>query len=202
MDTPHPDIADVERTTAPGILIFSDHRGVPLSFNPAARRLLDADATTGWEQVVDADDLDRFRLELQKATASQATVDGWFRLRRFDNAIRQFILRAEPRFDVNGQFFGHLISGLDVSGLPAVSEVTNPASERSEVRELAARWHDWIVKDVTVISISAEVIVDQLRELQSSEADQPLNIALSKLQRAAESLRRDVDVLLQESRSG
>lgn len=199
MDTPHPDIADVERNTAPGILIFSDHRGVPLSFNPAARRLLDADATTGWEQVIDVEDLDRFRLELQKATASQATVDGWFRLRRFDNAIRQFILRAEPRFDVSGQFFGHLISGLDVSGLPSVSEVSATVSERSEIRELAARWHDWIVKDVTVISVSSEVIVDQLRDQSLSE---PLGNALNRLQRATESLRRDVDMLLQQSRNG
>ena len=149
MDTPHPEIADVELNTAPGILIFSDHRGVPLSFNPAARRLLDITPAATWDSFLDGGDVDRFRLELQKATASQSTVDGWFRLRRFDNAVRQFILRAEPRFDQGGQFFGHLISGAcrmrpRVVAMPSGCEqfAQKPAcgTRHSGVPALTSRW--------------------------------------------------------------
>lgn len=206
MDTPHPEIADVELNTAPGILIFSDHRGVPLSFNPAARRLLDITPAATWDSFLDGGDVDRFRLELQKATASQSTVDGWFRLRRFDNAVRQFILRAEPRFDQGGQFFGHLISGLDVSGLPSVNESGTTASADSEAaaarresREMASRWHDWIVKDVTVISVSVDVLLDTSRQQALPTEAQT---ALVQLDRAAASLKREVDLLLQAARNG
>lgn len=198
MDTPHPEIADVEQNAAPGILIFSDHRGVPISFNPAARRLFDLTSLATWDHVIDGEDLDRFRLELQKATAAQSTVDGWYRVRRFDNAIRQFILRAEPRFDRDGQFFGHLVSGLDASGLPSATESAAECdNERKEVQELACRWHDWIVKDATVISVSVDLLLDELRPLHVSET---VDSSLNRLHLAAESLRREVDLLLRESR--
>lgn len=196
---PSSPLLEVQQNTGPALLLLVDGSGVPIALNRSARQFFLQKERIAWADILQCDDLVVWNKRLAESLTSQTQISGWFRLRRFDHAIRQFVLRAEPRYDVEGTFAGFLVSGLDVSELGgevgATGEQTEACADSSSQpgppasssgHELAKQWHDSLVKDATVLGAATDVLRDFIA---SSPTQEPLQLkALSQIERAAEAI--------------
>ena len=198
---------EVEQNTSPAVLILLDAAGAPVAFNRAARQLIHILDGIQWEGILHPEETKSWRDLIRLSLDKQVSVSGWFRLRRFDNAFRQFVLRAEPRFDHNGDFFGHHVSGLDVTEIATGVQTGNsnvpvePASAKDDkqpdYRSVAKQWHDALVTEATVINVSTDVLLELIK-------DQPDNSELIDItlraRRSAVAICDQLKVLNQFSR--
>ena len=172
----------VDHDDSPSLLIWLDADGVPRSLNRAAFQFA-ATKTLDFDVLFAEADGRSWKEQIAASKREQKPVSGCFRVRRFDNALRDFVLRAEPRFDHDGHFIGHLVSGLDVTEVISetrqVSEVpratTPELSDATKLRRIAQQWHDELVSAVTVIAISSDLLPDLLSSGDSHRLAELLN---------------------------
>lgn len=204
-------LLEVQQDTGPALLLLVNESGVPVALNRTARQFLFQKEQVRWVDIIHGDDLASWDTQLQESLGSQTQISGWFRLRRFDHAIRQFVLRAEPRYDVEGTFAGYLVSGLDVtdigrkaqlSSVPSKPSVVTVPTEKDDgsgdVPVLARKWHDALVKDATVLRAATQLLRDYI---STSDSDQISKMkALDQLEHAAEGICDLVEELNSVSR--
>ena len=153
-----------------------------------------------WTDVLAGNDKALWQAKLQVSLRDQTPMIGCFKVKRFDNAIRTFALRAEPRYGSEGQFTGHVISGLDISeftneqdapakAIPAAPAA--PTGHSSEVRQLAEKWHDALVSSVTVLTISIDLIPDIIAQNDTVR----LNELLARIGHATEDIRTQISIM-------
>lgn len=167
---------EVEQNTSPAVLILLDSDGVPVAFNRAARQLVQVVESMMWSDILHPEETGLWQDQIGVSLEKQIPVSGWFRLRRFDNALRQFVLRAEPRYDHNGAFFGHHVSGLDVTEIASESQPTSASvdpvalsTEFDQRRAIAKEWHDALVNDATIIGVSTDVLLELIKAQPDNE---------------------------------
>lgn len=188
-------LLEVQQDTGPALLLLVNESGAPVALNRTARQFLFQKEQVRWADIIHGDDLPSWDTQLQESLESQTQISGWFRLRRFDHAIRQFVLRAEPRYDVEGTFAGYLVSGLDVTDIGGKARLSSPRSQTAvikvptnkdhdseDVPVLARKWHDALVKDATVLRAATQLLRDYL---STSDCDHASKIkALDQLEHA------------------
>ena len=128
----------VNEDDSPAILVCSDSHGTPAAANQTARRFAPGEGIASWSDLLMSPDCEDWATVIHRSCIESTPVCGTYRLRRFDNAARRFIMRAVPRYDPAGSFLCHLVSAMDISD---VWQELEPAENRS-VREIAGSWHD------------------------------------------------------------
>jgi hypothetical protein len=204
-DHPGPDLIQLLRDdNSPAIQAFSDQHGQPVVINKALRRFVADGALASWQCLFDPQDHDRWQELMLLARREQNPVSDTFRLRRFDQAVRTFVLRAQPHYDVGGEFSGHIVSGMDVTGLNVPAAPSSNALDKSPNYQLedvrrasASEWHRQLVSVSTVITGCIETIPDLL----PSDVSPQLQIVLSRLFQANSLLRKTVSELSTSARS-
>ena len=188
-------LLEVQQDTGPALLLLVNESGAPVALNRTARQFLFQKEQVRWADIIHGDDLPSWDTQLQESLESQTQISGWFRLRRFDHAIRQFVLRAEPRYDVQGTFAGYLVSGLDVTDIGGKARLSSARSQAAvvtvstsqddgagDIPVLARKWHDALVKDATVLRAATQLLRDYL---STSDSDHASKIkALDQLEHA------------------
>lgn len=200
-------LLEVEQNTSPAVLILLDANGNPVAFNRAARQLLSVVDGIPWLDVLHPSEAELWRNQIQISLQQQLPISGWFRLRRFDNAFRQFVLRAEPRYDHNGDFFGHHVSGLDVTGIAGdvqtldagqtATQVPEAGRGQADRRSVAKEWHDTLVNEATVIGVSTDVLLELIKARPDNH--EILDIA-ERVRRSAASICEQLKILNRVSR--
>ena len=147
------------------------------------RRFTSLDAVDAWSDLIESPDCERWTELMATSCSNQNPVFASLRLRRFDNATRIFVVRAEPRYNSDGVFVCHLVSGLDVTDLETSGG--RPISCEQSTRDAASEWHSQLVPLVTVVSACADIIPDLL----GADVDPMLLAVSGKLTSAAQSLR-------------
>jgi len=192
----------IESDDTPALQIWVNSEGMPTAGNQTTRRFSATRTVASWESIVFAADLERWDDVLNTSILEQTLLSGCFRLRRFDNAIRHFVIRGEPRFDGRGAYAGHLLAGLEVNEM-TVNQLAvvprNPNGNSDVVKRQALEWHDQLVSAATVICTSADIISTSLAV--DSDADGSLIEVLRKLTAGCDALRSGIRMLSERSRS-
>lgn len=183
----------VNQDDSPAILVCSDSNGNPGAANHAARRFASTAGIESWSDLMMLPDHEDWSSSIKRSCIDSTPVCGVFRLRRFDNAVRTFIMRAEPRYDASGTFLCHIVSAMDISDFSDELSVNNELS----VQEIAGTWHERLVSISTVVSASTELI-DSLLPKDSSPM---CRAAVDKLLSSVAELRQQMQTLSSVSRS-
>ena len=200
---PDPDIVQQLRIDgSPAIQAFLSPDGDPTVINQTMRRFIADGSLASWQSLFDPRDFTRWQELITSARSGQIPVSGAFRLRRFDQALRTFVLRAEPRYSSSGEFVGHIVSGMDITGLDAASpsaesQVPDILLENYSTATNAKDWHQQLVSVSTVIS----GCIDTLPDLLPEDANPNLQQILASLYQANSRLRKTVAELAFVARS-
>lgn len=151
-------VSRVRADTSPVLLLFASTSGQPLAINQAARDFINSGVLQSWQQLVDEPDLIRWQGIIHDAVRERVHFSKSTRLRRFDNAIRNFILRGEMRYTADGELAGYIIAGMDVTEL--TPEDKSEVAEQPSVTHDAQQWHDDLVSVSTVIRAYVDVLPD------------------------------------------
>jgi len=182
----------VEQDDCPSLLLFLNVEGTQISLNRSALLFFATNSLT-WDGVFVDSDSRLWQQKIAKSRTEQTPISGCFKLRRFDNAVRTFVLRAEPRYDHVGAFSGHVVSGLDITDVVSDRELPHDAPQQDaspdSVRQIAQKWHDELVSSVTVITISNDLLPDLISRGDSGAIDELLN----RISIACASIRANVD---------
>lgn len=190
----------VNRDDSPAILVCSDAHGSPVAANLTARRFIATEGLSAWSDMFMPPDHEVWGAAIRRACLESTPVFGNYRLRRFDNAVREFVVRGEPRYSSSGAFVGHIVAAMDVSEL--LSGVTPSGEpvvgrENSSVQRIVGSWHDHLVSTSTVVSASAEMIEDLLPR----DVSPMCRAAIDELLRAVGDLREQIQTLSSVARS-
>ena len=183
----------VNEDDSPAVLVCSDASGAPVAANQTARRFVPAEGIAAWSDLLVASDCEDWSTAIHRSCIDSAPVVGSYRFRRFDNAVRRFVVRAEPRYDSVGKFVGHIVSAMDISDIWQGLD----SGENSIVKEIAGGWHDRLVSISTVVSVSTELI----RDLSPTDVSPMFRAAMDKLSVAVADLRTQIQTLSSVSRS-
>ncbi|APZ95112.1 hypothetical protein [Fuerstiella marisgermanici] len=200
---PDPDFVEQLRADgSPAIQTFLTPAGHPEVINQTMRRFIADGSLASWEKLFDANDFTRWQELITSARSAQIPVSGAFRLRRFDQALRTFVLRAEPRYSSQGEFVGHIVSGMDITGLDAASQPAETQApefllESGSTATMAKGWHQQLVSVSTVIS----GCIDTLPDLLPEDPNPNLQQILASLYQANSRLRKTVAELAFVARS-
>ncbi|MEO2015668.1 MAG: hypothetical protein ABGZ53_14990 [Fuerstiella sp.] len=154
---------------------------MPIAGNQTTRRFVASRAVVSWDRIVFAGDLERWDDVESTSIRDQVSLAGGFRLRRFDNAVRHFVIHGAPRFDGDGTYMGHLLAGLEVTEMTENRLDVAPVSPNGHadvLKRQAMVWHDQLVSAVTVISASANILSTSLPV--ETDADGALQEVLRK----------------------
>lgn len=97
---------------------------------------LDRHAALGvrWRLLVHPEDLDEFSRRFTDARTRQSDLHGELRVRHADGTWRWLQLWAQPRFDAQGRFVGHLGTSADVTDRKDADEALRATAEQAAIR--------------------------------------------------------------------
>ncbi len=198
-------VADqIESDDTPAIQIWVNSDGIPVAANQTTRRFVASRAVVSWDRIVFAADLERWDDVLRSSICDQVSFSGCFRLRRFDNAVRHFIVHGESRFDCDGAYMGHLLAALEITEMTENQLDMDPISHNGNAAVLkrqAMAWHDQLVSAVTVVSTSADILSTSLAAGADADADGALQEVLRKMTGGCDALRNGIRMLREASRN-
>lgn len=182
-------VEKVRENEGSSIEILLNRFAQPVAVNQAVRSFLAASRLIRWQDLFAAEDVGRWESSIRTATTDRVPLRDCFLLQRFDKAICQFAIRAEPKFNRQGSYTGHLVSGIDITGLLSSADTT-PSSEPSFSDESneAAKWHDQLVAVSTIV----KACTDQLPEMVAEPVPPDLAALIVRLQSAGNTLRETV----------
>ncbi|HIE95849.1 MAG TPA: hypothetical protein EYG03_28500 [Planctomycetes bacterium] len=189
-------VADqIESDDTPALQIWMNSDGLPVAGNQTTRRFV-----VSWDRIVFAADLAWWDEAVRTSIRDHVSWAGCFRLRRFDNAVRQFIIHGEPRFDGDGTYVGHLLAGLEVTEMTANQLDAIPVRHNGNpdvLQRQATEWHDQLVSAVTVISTSADILSTSM----VAETDGSMQEVLKKMTDGCDTLRSVIRMLREASKN-
>lgn len=188
--------AQLNGDVSPALQILVAADGRLLAMNQTGQRFVGGPEPAGWADLLADSDLSRWQQLLTTAAGQQVPLSGEFRLRRFDKALRRFILRAEQRYSQSGGFDGLMVSGMDISDLSTPNTVldvrpTAPDAGSVAWTQEALRWHDELVSVATVVAGCGDVLCTLLQDSKRDDVQE----VLARLQAATEILRSTVTEL-------
>ncbi len=186
----------IEDDATPALQLLVNRSGSPVALNQTARRFVAESSINTWHRLFAENEISRWIDMISASSSQQIPVSGCFLLRRFDKAVRRFVLRAEPKYTGTGVFLGHVVSGMDISDItPAETQATQPHQAVGSTD--AMHWHDELVSVATVLS----GYVDLLPDLLNGHVHPNLADVLVKLQTASCFLRDTVTELSSRARA-
>jgi hypothetical protein len=181
----------VRADNSPAVLICSNASGFPVACNITTSRFAVAAAISAWDDLLIGADVEEWTKLLEGACLNHNACGGVFGFKRFDNAIRTFVLRAEPQFNDSGTLSCHLISGLDITD-SLNQRHQSLTGEEFDLRGRAKSLHERLVSTATVLVSSADIIEGVV---MAPDTDGLLKIASQKLSVASRDLVEQLQTL-------
>lgn len=129
------------RSTAehlPLLVWVSDPAGrftwVNTTYSDFVGRPRDVAVREGWRPLVHPDDVDDFAARFDRANSEQSELHDESRMRHADGSWRWIETWAQPRFDAQGRFIGHLGTSADITARRRAHDALRSTAEQAAVR--------------------------------------------------------------------